>query len=306
VRRPMALTANNHSALETTFLGVTIPANTAENLALQTALNTLFNHPNVGPFFGRQMIQRLVTSNPSPAYVARVAAAFNDNGAGVRGDLKAVWSAIFLDDEARARRSSIDKNFGKLREPMLRFIQWGRSFGLASDYPSWKIPDTSSAADKLGQSPLRAPSVFNYFRPGFVPPSTALALTQTPAPEFQLVNETTVGGYLNFMQYVIRSGIYSSDPEVPQQSYNTFKVNLKAAYSQELTLVADPAALMGRLNLILCAGQLSDANQTLMIAALTSMPIHSTVPATLQAQQLDRIAAGVLMVMACSEYLIQK
>jgi hypothetical protein len=148
--------------------------------------------------------------------------------------------------------------------------------------------------------------VFNYFRPGFVPPSTALARTKTLAPEFQLVNETTVAGYLNFMQYVIRSGIYSSDPEVPQQSYNTFKVNLKAAYSKELTLVADPSALMNRLNLILCAGQLSTTNQTLMVDALTSMPVNAADPTTLQAQKLDRIGAAILMVMASSEYLVQK
>lgn len=306
VRRPMALNASNHSNLEAHFLDANIPAGTPGGLALQTALNTLFNHPNVGPFFGKQMIQRLVTSNPSPAYVARVAAAFNNNGAGVRGDLKAVWVAIFLDDEAHLKRPATDKIFGKLREPMLRFIQWGRSFGLASEYPSWKIPDTSSSAERLGQSPLRAPSVFNYFRPGFVPPSTALARTKTLAPEFQLVNETTVAGYLNFMQYVIRSGIYSSDPEVPQQSYNTFKVNLKPTYSKELALVADPIALMNRLNLILCAGQLSTTNQTLMVNALTSMPVNAADPTTLQAQKLDRIGAAILMVMASSEYLVQK
>jgi uncharacterized protein (DUF1800 family) len=306
VRRPMALNASNHSNLEAHFLDANIPAGTPGGLALQTALNTLFNHPNVGPFFGKQMIQRLVTSNPSPAYVARVAAAFNNNGAGVRGDLKAVWVAIFLDDEAHVKRPATDKIFGKLREPMLRFIQWGRSFGLTSEYPSWKIPDTSSSAERLGQSPLRAPSVFNYFRPGFVPPSTALARTKTLAPEFQLVNETTVAGYLNFMQYVIRSGIYSSDPEVPQQSYNTFKVNLKPTYSKELALVADPIALMNRLNLILCAGQLSTTNQTLMVDALTSMPVNAADTTTLQAQKLDRIGAAILMVMASSEYLVQK
>jgi hypothetical protein len=105
---------------------------------------------------------------------------------------------------------------------------------------------------------------------------------------------------------VIRSGIYSSDPEVPQQSYNTFKVNLKAAYTKEMALVADPNALMNHLNLILCAGQLSLANQTLMVDALTSMPVNSADPTTLQAQKLDRIGAAVLMVMASSEYLIQK
>ncbi|RYF36589.1 MAG: DUF1800 family protein, partial [Comamonadaceae bacterium] len=100
-RLPMALTESRHSTLAATFLGTTIPANTPGATALRTALDTLFNHPNVGPFFGKQMIQRLVTSNPSPAYVARVSAAFNNNGSGVRGDLGAVFAAILLDDEAR-------------------------------------------------------------------------------------------------------------------------------------------------------------------------------------------------------------
>jgi uncharacterized protein (DUF1800 family) len=97
----MRLNAANHSTLAATFLGVTVPANTDGVAALKTALDTLSNHPNVGPFFGKQMIQRLVTSNPSPAYVARVASAFNNNGAGVRGDLAAVFKAVLLDDEAR-------------------------------------------------------------------------------------------------------------------------------------------------------------------------------------------------------------
>ena len=96
---PMRFRANDHSNLAVTFLGITIPANTAGPQALSIALDRLFNHPNAGPFFARQMIQRLVTSNPSPAYVGRVAAAFADNGAGVRGDLKAVWTAILMDDE---------------------------------------------------------------------------------------------------------------------------------------------------------------------------------------------------------------
>ena len=118
-----------HSTEVKTFLGTTIPAGTAGTLALQDALDTLFQHPNVGPFFGRQMIQRLVTSHPSPAYVARVAAAFHDNGSGVRGDLRAVWSAVLLDDEARGPAGLSDPNFGKVRELMLRLVHWARSFG---------------------------------------------------------------------------------------------------------------------------------------------------------------------------------
>ena len=337
--RPMAFKAANHTAFSSTFLGApTIGADNTGNQALKQALNVLFNHPNVGPFFGKQMIQRLVTSNPSPAYVARVAAAFNNNGAGVRGDLKAVWTAIFLDDEARRtytvstapmpapidplavrnaegrlNRNIADKAFGKLREPMLRFVQWGRTFGLGpaeAAFVYWKIPETSSVSNALAQSPLRSPSVFNFFRPGFIPPSSALAATNTTAPEFQLVNETTVGGYLNFMQDVIRNGLRSYiDPAVPQASYPSnlgYKLHSAATYTAELALVSDATALVKRVNLLMAAGQISDTNQALMITAIASMPVNSTNATTLAGQKMDRVAAAVLMVLASSEYLIQK
>jgi uncharacterized protein (DUF1800 family) len=303
-QKPMTLNASRHSALEAKFLGTTIAAGTAGGPALKSALDTLFNHPNVGPFFGKQMIQRLVTSNPSPAYVARVAAAFNNNGAGVRGDLKAVWTAILLDDEARSPRAASETSFGKLREPMLRFIQWGCSFGLASQGDSWKQFNISNNTFGLSQSPLRSPSVFNYFRPGFVPPSTALAATQTPAPEFQLVNETTVGGYLNFMQNVMRYGLYTGNPSVPYLTANEpYTATIFASYTPELALVADAAALVRRLSLILCAGQLSSATQTIIVTALNGTPLTATATA---AQKLDRVVGAVLMVIASPEYLVQK
>ena len=302
-RKPMKFDATRHSTLAATFLGTTIPASTPGPAALKTALDTLFNHPNTAPFFARQMIQRLVTSNPSAAYVGRVSAAFANNGAGVRGDLKAVWTAILLDDEARNPAKVADPAYGKLREPMLRLVQWGRSFGIGSAAGSWKMFDTNGAADKLGQSPLRSPSVFNFFRPGFVPPNTALAKAQAPAPEFQLVNETTVGGYLNFMQGVIRQGIYCPEPTVPQAAYRNYITDITASYSSELALVSDAAALVRRLNLMLCAGQMSAANLNLIITALNGTPVTASSTA---AQKLDRIAAGVLLVMASADYLVQR
>jgi len=287
--RPMTLTASKHSTLAATFLGVTVPANTPGADALRTALDTLFNHPNVGPFFGRQMIQRLVTSDPSPAYVARVAAAFNNNGSGVRGDLRAVWAAILLDDEARGSAGLADPLFGKLREPMLRFIQWGQTFGVTSKAGTWKLGDLSDAATRLGQSPLRSSSVFNFFRPGYVPPGTALATAQATAPEFQLVNETTVGGYLNFMQTVIRSGWLSGD--------------LVAAYSRELALVTDADALLRHVILVLAAGQVSESNRALMLTALNATAVTAS---STDAVKLNRVASAVFMVMACADYLVQK
>ena len=199
-RRRMVLNPTRHSLLEANFLGTKIGAGTDGTVALRIALDTLFMHPNVGPFFGRQMIQRLVTSNPSPAYVARVASAFNNNGQGVRGSLAAVFRAVLLDSEANDTANQDSPTFGKLREPMVRIAQWAHTFEVSSISGTWRIGNLS-APNSLGQSPLQAPSVFNFFRPGYVPPSQALALMKFTAPEFQIVNETTGPSYLNYLEF---------------------------------------------------------------------------------------------------------
>jgi uncharacterized protein (DUF1800 family) len=287
-RLPMVVTDSKHSFLEANFLAVKIAANTPAKDALKTALDTLFHHPNTAPFFCKQMIQRLVTSNPSPAYVQRVATVFADNSKGVRGDLAAVWLAILLDDEARSPAGLTDSAFGKLREPMLRFVQWARTFGASSTSGLWKIGDLSNPGSQLGQSPLRSPSVFNFFRPGYVPPATSLSAGAV-APEFQLVNEGSVGGYLNFMTNTLANGLSAGD--------------IKATYTVELALVTDAAALVQRLNTVLCAGQLSVSNQTLMVTALNATVVTATSTDTVKK---NRIYAAVLMVLASANYLIQK
>ena len=286
-RLPMKLNAANHSTLAASFLGTTIPANTDATVALGIALDTLFNHPNTAPFICKQLIQRLVTSNPSAPYVGRVAAVFANNGAGIRGDLASVFSAILRDDEARSPAALSDPEFGKLREPMVRLVQWARTFGVRSVSGAWKIGDLSNPGTQLGQSPLRAPSVFNYFRPGYVHPSTTLSVGKV-APEFQIVNESSVGGYLNYLMTVIDGGIASGD--------------IKAAYTIELTLVLNPAALVNRLNLLLCAGQLVSATRTLITNTLSATAVTA---ASSEAVKRNRVCAAVLMVMACSEYLVQ-
>jgi len=282
---PMAFDASKHSNLAVTFLGTTIPANTPGQTALKTALDTLFNHPNVGPFFGRQMIQRLVTSNPSPDYVKRVAQAFNDNGSGVRGDLKAVWRAILTDSEARTLPSG--NSGGRLREPMVRWAQWARLFPVTSATGKWEIYDTSGSDWGLGQSPLRSPSVFNFYRPGYVPPHTAIADADLVAPEFQLHNETTTAGYINFLASVIRDG------------YD----DVKADYSGVMSIVSDSQKLLDWMNLHFSANQISSATIALMKGALDANPVTD---ASTSDAKLDRICNAVLMVMACPEYLIQK
>ncbi len=295
-RRPMRFIQSRNSEIGATLfvgtpLSVTISPGTANSgtAALKVALDTLFNHPNVGPFFAKQMIQRLITSNPTPAYVARVASVFNNNGRGVRGDLKATFAAIWLDDEARSPAALTSNTYGKLREPMLRFVQWARTFGLASNNGRWRIGNLSDASSQLGQSPLRSPSVFNFFRPGYVPPATQIASNGQVAPEFQIVNETSVGGYLNYMYGVVRNGLFGGDMVPP--------------YTAELALAASPVALIERLNLLMCAGQISQANRTLMVSALDSRNV--TANSSAQARR-DNVFAAILMVMACPEYIVQK
>ena len=281
---------DTHSLEEKSFLGTTIPAGTGATESLRIALDTLFNHPNVAPFFGKQMIQRLVTSNPSPAYVRRVAEVFNNNGSGTRGDLRAVFKAILLDDEALIDASLSDPTFGKLREPMLRFAQWGRTVGAASESGAWLMQNLSERSNRLGQSPLRSPSVFNFFRPGYTPANSQAAENNLLAPEFQLVNETTAASYLNFMERTIdgRGG---------------WMFDVKATYEQEILIAHDSAALLDRLDLLLTAGQLSDFARSTISSALDATSVAET---DSRDAKLNQIHRAVMLVMASNDYLIQK
>jgi uncharacterized protein (DUF1800 family) len=278
MKKPMVNTAAKFSTGAKKVLTVDIPAAADGPAAMKTALDTLASHPNVAPFFGRQLIQRLVCSNPSPAYVQRVATTFQSTG----GDLKAVIKAVLLDSEARTVSGA--PGAGKLREPVQRFIQWGRSFGVTSATDLWNVGDTSNPATRLGQSPLRSPSIFNFFRPGYVPPNSLLGTNSVTAPEFQLCNESTVAGYLNFMQTVIASGVGE----------------VKPSYTAEIALATDAQALLDRVALLLAANGLSAATRTTIATAVTA------IKADTDAGKLNRVQATVLLVMASPEYLIQK
>jgi uncharacterized protein (DUF1800 family) len=306
-RRPMVLNANRHSMLEARFLGAVVPAGTEGKAALKIALDTLFQHPNVGPFFGRQMIQRLVCSNPSPAYVGRVAAVFNNNGKGVRGDLAAVFKAILTDAEATDASGLSNATFGKLREPMVRIAQWARTFKVKSLKGTWKIGNPNySAVNALGQSPLQAPSVFNFFRPGYVPPNTALAALQYTAPEFQLVNESTTASYINYLEDNLINGMWVRAPELitsPENPTLTDGHDIVPDYSAEMALVGNAPALFARLNLLLCAGQLSDGTLKDMSSAFAYEP---TTTNSDDYSKRAYVAKAIMFVMCCAEYLVQK
>jgi uncharacterized protein (DUF1800 family) len=284
MRVPMILLASNHSSLEKKFLGVTIAAGTDGVTSLKIALDTLANHPNVGPFIGRQLIQRLVTSNPSAAYVGRVAAVFNNNGAGVRGDLKAVIKAVLLDTEALDDTKLTVAEWGKLREPMLRYVQWARTFKASSPTDQWNIGNTSDPSTRFGQSPFRSPSVFNFFRPGYVPPNTSIGAKQLVAPELQITNESSTIGYINYLQQAVSTGIGE----------------VKSVYSDYLALASDVNALVDRVALLLSGAQLSSTTINQIRAAVNSIAGVS------DADRTRRVQATVLLVMTSNEYLVQK
>ena len=298
-RRPMtadparwvpARTTGFHSNEAKTFLGLTIPAGTNAADSLRLALDHLFNHPNVGPFFAKQMIQRLVTSNPSPAYVGRVAAVFANNGQGRRGDLGAVFKAILLDNEALDPAGVTNPNFGKLREPVLRYAQLARTFGARSSSGAWRVGDLSDPASALGQSPLRAPSVFNFFRPGYFPTNTEIANRGLLAPEFQLVNETSVAGYVNFLERAITGG-------------RTPVADIVLDFAAEIAIAQDSTALLDRLDLLLTGKQLSTSVRDTIRSAMEDVAVPAT---STNAEKLRRVQIGVALILASTDYLVQK
>jgi uncharacterized protein (DUF1800 family) len=284
---PMTLQPQYHETGDKRFLGTVIPAGTSGSDSLRIALDTIAAHPNVGPFIGRQLIQRLVTSNPTPGYVARVAAAFADNGFGVRGDLGATVRAVLLDIEARDAATALASNTaGVLREPVLRFLQWARACGVRSPSGAWKLPSLADPAKRLGQSPLRAPSVFNFFRPGYTPPGTQLAALGLVAPEMQITTETSVAGYLNFMQSAIGA------------TTSLLESDMVADYAEWLPLAGDATTLVSQANLVLCAGQMSTPTFDTVRDAVNAMPAGDA------AQRRNRVNAAVLLTMASLDFLV--
>ncbi|WP_298194334.1 DUF1800 family protein [Novosphingobium sp.] len=286
MRLPMVINSNTRETGASSLLNgtISVPAGADGASARRILLDGLFNHPNLPPFICKQLIQRLVTSNPSSAYVKRIAKVFINNGSGVRGDMKAVIRAILTDSEARDDSQIGSAKFGKLREPIIRLTQWARAFGVTSPSNLWPIGDTSSQAYRLGQSPGRSPSVFNWFRPGYVMPGAPASATGQVAPELQITNESSIIAYVNYMQALIAIGAGDAKPD----------------YSSLTPLAKDSQALLNELNLVLAANQISAPTIAKMKAALDTISVSTTTGLK------NRIYAAILLVMASSEYLVQR
>ncbi len=260
---------------------------------LTAALDNIFHHPNVGPFIGKLLIQRLITSNPSAAYVQRVAAVFNNNGSGVRGDLRAVVSAILLDPEARYGHWQNPDSFGKLREPLLKLTHLWRA--MASHSSSGRFDLNADPAEQYGQAPLRSPTVFNFFKPNFQQPGE-IRTAGLVSPEFQIATDTLAINGPNDMGWRIFYFYQGSDYSyVSDQS-------LLLDETRDLTLAATPSALIDRYNLLFMAGQMSPFMRQVLLTRLSAMTSGSD-GANLN---LHRIQQALYLIMMSPEYSVQK
>jgi uncharacterized protein (DUF1800 family) len=292
---PMQNYPGHHSTAEKDFLGVTIPTQSNPDPVgdLKIALDTLFNHPNLPSFFCKQMIQHMVTSNPSPAYVSRVAGVFRDNGAGVRGDMKAVIQAILLDPEARdSTAASSNPQYGKVREALVRYTEWARAFTAQSRNGAFNLGSTEDPIFALGEMTLRSPSVFNWFAPGYVPPNTSIEKAGLLAPEMQMTDVSTVVGYLNYMQ----SAIGADTQNGPDVFSN---------YTTEIALAATPDQLVDRVNLLLMAGEMDSALRSQVLSAINSIAIPSGDQNAINAALANRVKTAIYLTMAAPAYSAQ-
>lgn len=284
---PMVPFQNHHDVSAKPLLnGVTSPANRAAEKDLVFALDNIFNHPNVAPFICKQLIQNLVTANPTPGYVSRVSAAFNDNGFGVRGDLKAVVSAILLDDEARCDDvatcvSSTDVNYGHLRSPVLFVTNILRAFNATSDGIG-----LSDRTRNMGQEPFDPPTVFSYYRPNYVIPGTTLL-----GPEFTIQSSSAAINRANFANTMVFGRIGTAPAGTAIDL-----AGLQALSTSDAT----GAAVVDDLNKLLMHGTMSAAMRTQIINTIHALP------GATQNDHLKRARWALYLVTTSSQYQVAR
>lgn len=267
---------------KTIVTGRVLPANQGGLKDLSDALDTLSNHPNTGPFIARRLIQRLVTSNPSPAYVYRVAEVFANNGQGVRGDLAAVIRAILMDYEARSLTLSAARGYGKLKEPLVRVSSLFRAFAGAADNGRYAI-SVSNSTNNLGQANLNSATVFNFFEPGYVLPGD-LAAAGLYAPEYQILTDSVAISSVN----VLYNHVYAT------RGATTIGLDLSGLTS----IAKQPEQLVDRLNVLLCGGSLSTADRARIITFLKAIPASTS--------DLERLRSSIYLCVVGPAGAIQK
>ncbi len=292
--RPMMLYPAFHDDTEKAIVGdVVIPPNQGGARDLQLALDALANHPNTGPFISRQLIQRLVTSNPSPGYVYRVAQAFANNGSGVRGDLGAVVRTILTDYEARSMTMAGTASFGKLREPLLRATALLRAFNGGANTGRFAIfnPEGGTTAS-LTQAALRAPTVFNFFEPNYVQPGP-LANAGLYAPEYQILTDTTAINLPNQLWNYIYANRSSG------ATINVGETTVGFVFDSDIMAMArTPQPLVNYANLVLAGGGLPKATTDRIVTLLNALPTNTS--------DLERVRSAFYLTVSVPQGAIQK
>jgi uncharacterized protein (DUF1800 family) len=276
----VAFASHHDTSAKPVLDGRTIPAGQSPQQDLADGLDSVFNHPNVGPFIGKQLIQHLVTSNPTPQYVARAATVFNDNGQGVRGDLRAVVRAILLDPEARGDAKT-ELRYGHLREPALFLTAMLRSIGGQSDGVYLR-----SQSNAMGQNIFTPPSVFNYYPPDYeIPGSSALG------PEFGIADATTAINRANFVYQMVYGGGAAPDATVVGSTGTTLDLTPYQASA------ADAYALVELLNQRLMHGTLSASAAATVAQAVNVLPASDAV---------SRVRMAVYLLASSQQYQVER
>jgi uncharacterized protein (DUF1800 family) len=284
--RPMVPFESFHDTDAKTIVGgVMFPAGGTAGPELAQALDTLFNHPNVGPFIAIRLIQRLVTSNPSPGYVARVAGVFNDNGAGVRGDLQAVIRAILMDPEALAGASPSNPHFGKPREPLLVVAHLWRAFDARAASGNYIYPNPQN---DLAQAPQSSPSVFNFYSPFYAPPGD-IEQTGLVAPEFEIENEVSITSQFN--RYFSGTVVFNSARSNPGPDDVLIQIG------REQAMAGDPDALVDHLDVLLLSGRMTDDMRATLLAHIEAIPASNPT---------QRVVDAIYLIATSPQYLVQK
>ena len=259
---------------------------------LNTALDTIFNHPNVPAFVSKQLIQHLVTSNPSPTYISDVAKVFENDGTGVRGNMQAVITQILMDDEARNTAKYVGTlPYGKVRESLLRYTEWARAFSAQSRTGSWDTGSTEDPIYGLGEMWQRSPTVFNWFSPLYTPPDSTISTDGLLAPEIQMTNVSSVVGFINYLQGAIGANA-TSGPDI------------FSSYATEIGLASTPDQLLDRINLLLMSGQMSGGLYNNILSAITAIQLPTTGDQT--AALLSRVQTAIYLTVASPDYAAQQ
>jgi len=304
----MVMYQDFHETSEKTLLGgEVIPANQTGEQDISDAIDNLFNHQNVGPFISTLLIKRLVKSNPTPEYIERVATIFNDNGNGVRGDMKALIKAILLDPEARNGEAMLNQSASRAREPLSKFLSFARAMPLiVEENRYWNL--TYDFEDAAGQGIMSAPTVFNFYPPNFEPIGDYSDLELT-APELKLHNTSSAINYINYLYAIC---FWNDDQEVaPGENvifyhwensetqtpfpFTKFDQNYFVQYAD------DPEILVNELDKLLTYGQLTDETRDIIMPALNDLYEEGE-----DWWQLLRVRNAIYYILISPDYSIMK